>query len=144
MMAGPVTLALGPFAFEAIGFGYQGVKRKLATPWASQQVVDRLEALQWLGPKSDEVSIEGVLFPHEFGGMDTLQGLQGAALAGQSLMFVSLAGRIYGPHVIEGIDEDRTIHDAFGAPKMLAYTIQLRRNAGSAAGAGISNILRLF
>ncbi|CAH1657314.1 Oxidoreductase [Hyphomicrobiales bacterium] len=143
-MAGPVTLALGPYAFTALGFGYQGVKRKLATPWATQQVVDRLEALQWLGPKSDEVTVEGVLFPHEFGGMENLDGLRGAALSGQTLMFVSLAGRIYGPHVIEGIDEDRTVHDALGAPKMLSYSLQLRRVAGSSAASAVSSLLRLF
>lgn len=137
-MAGPVSMTLGPYAFEAHGFGYTDVGRKLDTSWASIDVVDRFEALQWTGPKSETITIKGVLFPQEFGGMDSLDGLRAAAMAGEPLMLVSLGGNIYGLHTIEGISEDRAFIDRSGLPRKNAYTIDLKRfeqTQGSTHGA---------
>lgn len=139
---GPVTLALGPYIFTAMGFGYQEIDRELSTPWASNDVVDRMEALQWMGPTSDEVNIRGVLFPLEFGGMGTLDGLRSAALAGKPLMFASLAGRIYGRHALVRVGEERSHHIAAGTPGRLGYRLELRRHDASGISAGVS--IRLF
>ncbi|MEW6257443.1 MAG: phage tail protein [Pseudomonadota bacterium] len=137
---GPVTLGLGGFVFTALGFGYQGIERRHSAPWASLELVGRPEALQWLGPKSDEITISGVLFPVEFGGMDTLEGLHRAMDAGEAMMFVSRSGRIYGRHVLEEISEDRSLHLVEGLPMRLGYSLSLRRHdAGIGGGA-----MRLF
>ncbi len=91
--AGPVTMALGPFMFRAHGFGYTGVGRKLDTTWAEIETAGRLNALQWTGPRSEVVTINGVLFPQEFGGAATLEGVRLAAKSGMPLMLVSLGGQ---------------------------------------------------
>ncbi|MFT0892963.1 phage tail protein [Pseudochelatococcus sp. G4_1912] len=134
-MAGPVSMSLGPYAFEAHGFGYTDVTRNLDTSWASIEVVDRFEALQWTGPKSEGMSIRGVLFPHEFGGDASLEGLRAAAISGEPLMLVSLDGGIFGMQVINGISEDRAFMDHLGRPRKNAWSIDLRRyeEAGSLA-----------
>ncbi|MEW6258114.1 MAG: phage tail protein [Pseudomonadota bacterium] len=137
---GPVTLGLGGFVFTAMGFGYQDIERRHSAPWASLEVVGRPEALQWLGPKSDEITISGVLFPAEFGGLGTLEGLHRAMDGGLPLMFVSRAGRIYGRHVLEEISENRTYHLVDGLPMRLGYSLSLRRHD---AGVGVGAI-RLF
>ncbi len=67
-MSGPVTMALGPFMFRSHGFGYTDVSRKLDTTWAEIETAGRLNALQWTGPRSEVVTINGVLFPAEWGG----------------------------------------------------------------------------
>lgn len=138
-MPGPVSMALGPFAFEAMGFGYDGLQRRLDTPWAEVEIAGAMDALQWTGPKADTVTIKGVLFPREFGGQASLDGLAAAAEAGQPMMFVSgsaAAGRIYGYHVVEAIDEDRSYIDAAGAARRNAYQIRLRRYDGPAPAPG--------
>nr|WP_234913889.1 phage tail protein [Rhizobium rhizogenes]QCO89356.1 phage P2 GpU family protein [Rhizobium rhizogenes] len=61
-------MMLGGYAFEALGFGYQNIKRKVNTPWVEISVGQALNPQQWTGPTSDEVTIQGVLFPEEFGG----------------------------------------------------------------------------
>lgn len=126
-MSGPIGMALGPFMFRSHGFGYVGVGRKLDTAWAELEVADRLNELQWTGPKSEALTISGVLFPHEFGGLATLEGLRLAAKNGVPLMLVSLGGAIFGKQAIQSIDEDRSFHDRFGAPGKNAYTIEVKR-----------------
>ena len=126
-MPGPVSMALGPFLFRAHGFGYTKLERKLDTSWAEIETVGRMNALQWTGPRQDVVSINGVLFPQEFGGTASLEGLRLAAQSGIPLMLVSLGGKIFGSHAIQKIEEDRAFHDRFGTPGRNAYSIEVRR-----------------
>ena len=126
-MAGPVTMALGPFKFQAHGFGYQGLQRKLDTTWAELETAGRLNALQWTGPGSESVTITGVLFPREFGGDSTLEGLRRAAMAGIPQMLVTSGGQVFGLQAIQKIDEDRGVHDRTGAPARNAWSIELKR-----------------
>ncbi len=131
---GPTPMALGPLAFRALGFSFQDVSRELDTSWAEIEVVDRLNALQWTGPKSDDVTISGVLFPEEFGGLETLEGLRRAALAGRPLMLVTVAGDVRGSHVIQSISEDRSLHTRTALPRRNAYRLSLTRYTAGAAG----------
>lgn len=120
-------MALGPFLFRAHGFGYTGVGRKLDTTWAEIETAGRMNALQWTGPRSEIVTINGVLFPEAFGGAGTLEGVRLAAKNGIPLMLVSLGGKVFGSHAIQKIDEDRTNHNRFGAPGRNAYAIEVKR-----------------
>ncbi len=126
-MAGPVSMALGRFAFQAVGFGYDKLQRNLDTRWASVPVAGRFDALHWTGPQSDAVTIKGVIFPEAFGGLDVLEGLRQAAMAGEALMLATLDGQIRGLHVIEAIDEDRSHINRTALPGRLAYTLRLKR-----------------
>ncbi len=135
---GPSPMALGPFAFRALGFSFQDISRDLETPWAEIAVVDRFDALQWTGPKSDTVVISGVLFPEEFGGLNSLDGLGRMATAGIPLMLVTLAGKIHGMHAIQGISEDRSEHTRLALPRRNAYQIEIRRYTGSIGGISLN------
>lgn len=131
-------MALGPFAFQAHGFGMTGVQRKLDTAWAELETVGRFNALQWTGPRSESLTISGVLFPLEFGGMATLEGLRLAAKNGVPLMLVSLGGAIFGRHALQSIEEDRSHHDRQGAPRRNAYALELRKLGGGLARAALA------
>lgn len=126
-MSGPVTMALGPFMFHAHGFGYTDVSRKLDTTWAEIETAGRMNALQWTGPRSDVVTINGVLFPLEWGGANTLESVRLAAKNGIPLMLVSLGGKVFGSHAIQKVDEDRAYHNRLGTPGRNAYSIEVRR-----------------
>ncbi len=148
-MTGPVVMMLGGYAFEAHGFGFDGLRRQLDTSWAEIEVAQALNALQWTGPKSDQVTISGVLFPVEFGGQASLSGLTAAALAGEKLMFVSgtgAAGQIHGYFTIQSISEDRGFIDRNGSPRRNAYSIDLKRYGGNQATMQtlIGSLLSLF
>lgn len=139
-MTGTTSMMLGDFAFEALGFGYQGIKAKVNTPWSESAVGQTLNPLQWTGPTSEEATINGVLFPEEFGGLSQLDGLKAAALAGEELMLVSgdaAEGVISGIFTIQSIEEDRSYIDHRGQPRRDAYVIALKRpRSDTTASAG--------
>ena len=125
-----IPMCLGPYMFHSLNFGYKGVKRDLSTKWADIATVGGLNRSQWTGGDEDRVTVEGVIFPHEFGGMSVLEGLREAATTGTVLPLITLSGSVYGMHVIEGVNEDQTYHDASGLPRMDVYRIQLKRYTG--------------
>ncbi len=144
-MTGNTSMMLGGFAFEALGFGYQGVKRRLQTPWVDVPVGQVLNQQQWTGPTSDEVTISGVLFPEEFGGQSQLDGIAAAAGAGVPMMLVSgseAEGIIQGLFTVQSIDEDKSLHDARGSARRNAYTITLKRAADDVSSAASSSASR--
>lgn len=126
----PIPMALGPFMFHSLRFGYNGLRRDLSTRWADIPTVGGLNRLQWTGGDDDTVDIQGVIFPHEFGGLAVLEGIRGAAAAGTVLPLITLAGNVYGMHIIEGVSEDQSFHDAFGQPRQDVFRLRLKRYSG--------------
>lgn len=140
-------MALGAFRFEAMGFGYDGVTRRVNTQWADVPVAGVLNQQQWLGPTSEEITIRGVIFPAEFGGQVSLEGIIAAALSGLPLLLVSggaLQGLIHGLYAIQSVDEDRSFHTAFGVPRRNAYAISLKKANQTGPLGGLASILNLF
>lgn len=124
---GPSPMALGSFAFFALGFSFETQARGLETPWAEINVTMRPDAQQWLGEKGESFSIRGVIFDPEFGGQDSLDGLRAAAKRGEALMLVTRAGKVHGRHTINGVSEDRDYIHASGVARKNAYTIELKK-----------------
>jgi len=141
---GPTPIALGAFQFQALGFQMGDLARDLQTPWSEIDVAMRFDALHWTGPKSDAVTIRGVIFPEEFGGLASLHGLAAAARAGRPLTLVTGAGEVGGRFVVMSISEEWGFIDAAGRPRRDAYQIQLRRYASASAGGVLAALTRLF
>lgn len=141
-------MTLGPFAFEGIGFGFDGLTRKIDTSWSEIEVAQRMNAQQWLGPTNEEVTIKGVLFPAQYGGLGSLNGIMEMAKAGEPMILVSGfsgMGTIHGFFTVQSVDEDRSYIDARGVPRKDAYSITLKRYEGRAPGlSAINSFLRLF
>lgn len=145
-MAGNVAMMLGSFAFEAIGFGFEGIKRRTNTPWVDVPVAQTLNQQQWTGATSDELTISGVIFPLEFGGLSQLEGLRSEAFAGEPLVYVSgdmSEGSIHGTYTIQSIDEDGTYYDNRAQARKVKYSIKLKRYGDSDTPVGFTN-LKLF
>ena len=139
-MSGPSPMALGPYAFEALGFSFHGQATDLQTPWAELNVTMRFDSLQWVGPKSDAFSIKGVVFDEAFGGQSSLDGLKTSAQFGMPLMLVTLNGNVHGLHVVFGINEDRSNIRFDGMAAKNSYEIQLRRYTPSGVVGGLLSL----
>lgn len=138
---GAVSMMLGHFAFRAHGLGYQGVQRRIDTPWADVPVAQSLNQQQWTGPTAEMVMIRGVLFPAEFPA--SVSGIVAAANSGLPLMLVSGdadEGIVHGTFTVQNVDEDRSFHDAAGRAWRNAYTLALKRY-GQSSGGGLASIL---
>lgn len=138
-----VPMALGPFMFHSLRFGFDGIRRDLSTRWADIATVGGLNRIQWTGGDDDLVDIKGVIFPHEFGGLGTLEGIRGAAKSGAVLPLISLGGNVFGMYVTEFVGEDQSFHDRLGQPRKDVYRIGLKRYTGGGFSPG-SVISSLF
>lgn len=146
-MAGPSIMALGPYVFEAHGFGFTDRRRSQGTRWAEIPVAGGLNPIQWTGGDGAKEDIRGVLFPLHFGGDATLRGLYAAAEAGEVLPLVTMSGErnIHDMWVIEDIADDHSYVDASGRPLRNAYSISLRAYIGQGdAGFRPMSVLTYF
>jgi phage protein U len=140
-------MALGPFAFECLGFSYNGVDQKINTPWADVAVAQTLNQMQFLGPTSHEVTIKGVIFPEEFGGQASLEGIKAAADMGTLLMLVSgdaLAGSVHGLCAVQSISIENSYHNARGTAGRSSYSISLKKKQDVGIGGIVSSALSLI
>lgn len=146
-MAGPSVMALGPFIFEAHGFGFSDRRHAQGTRWAEVQVAGSLNAIQWTGGDGITEEIRGVLFPAEFGGRANLDGIYAAAQSGQMLPLVSIGGvgNIFGMWVVEDIGDDHAFIDRNGIPLKNAYQISLRSyQSQGGLGLNLASVLTFF
>ncbi len=127
---GPTPMALGRHKFTAIGFHFHELARSLETPWAEIEVAQRMEALHWTGPKSETVTIKGVLFPQEFGGLSTLAALMGDAKAGRIMHLATRDGHLEGRFVVTHVEAEGSLLTDVGTPRKSTYSIKLKRYGG--------------
>lgn len=135
-MAGPKIMSLGPFVFEAIGFGFNGRQSVVDTPWVQTPVAGGPDQLQWLGGRSTTLTISGVLFS-EFGGQASLEGIKAAAENGIPLPLVSLGNfpfNVFGLYVVTRVSEDEEFIDDRGRARMNAYDIALHKRPQAVTG----------
>lgn len=139
-------MTLGPFQFQALGFGYDARSKSQKTGWATIPVAGGMDRVQWVGGDSRTETIRGAVF-QQFGGQTSIEGLKLAARLGTVLPFVDLSSglfNVFGMHVVEEITEDQDVFDASGAPLKNAYSIKLRRYEGSLLNASPLSIVSLL
>ncbi|WP_409560182.1 phage tail protein [Hyphomicrobium sp. MC8b] len=124
---GPTPMALGGFAFRALGFSFNTQEIDLDTPWAEIEVCYRLTALQWTGPRDDRFAIKGIVFEEEFGGLSSLEGIRASAKSGTPLMLVTFSGKVHGRHAIQRVSQERDAIRYDGLARRTSYSIELRR-----------------
>ena len=83
-------MALGTHVFytPAVGIespGFETLQRDSSYTWIPQGRLNAPIAMQYTGPGQDLIVIEGRLFPHFFGGLQTLSDLRNAGVAGKPL-----------------------------------------------------------
>ena len=144
-MPGLSLMALGPFQFQAMGFGFNGRSRSQKTGWAATPVAGGFDVLQWTGGEGRTETISGAIFS-EFGGQFALDGLKLAARIGRPLPLVDLSGsllNVYGMQAVEEITEESDTFDRSGGPLKVSYSIKLRGYQGDLK-TNLQPILSLF
>jgi uncharacterized protein len=78
-----LLMGLGPWRFHSPrGISYNRLTRRYDYRWMPQMRVGRRPAQQFLGPGEEELRIHGILFPHAYGGYDTLTEMRTEAETG--------------------------------------------------------------
>lgn len=120
-----VMMALGAFRFGVNRANYQTFARSAAWRWEKQDRLGRAPALQYLGPDADEISLEGVIYPHFKGGLRQIELMRLVAGAGQPLILVDGLGWVWDRWVITTVEERKSLFLADGAPRKIEFTVGL-------------------
>lgn len=121
------TLALGTFVFQLRTLPLEQLQRSREFRHPTIDRVGARPASQYTGPGEDTVTLSGVM-PIEFsGGMVPVDTLAAIANSGESRMLVTGYGEVLGAYVIVSIEETHRHLLGDGMPRVVDYTVKLRR-----------------
>ena len=128
---------LGSFQFDLPNGVPQTLDRTAAYRWETQDRLLRDPAVQFLGPGSQEITLDGQLFPGFSGRQSTMETLRELANQGQPQMLTDGLGRVYGKWAIKQIREGLGTFAPGGGARQIGFSINLVRyiedNPGQAA-----------
>jgi phage protein U len=116
--------------------GFETLQRDAQFTWVSNDRLSRDPAMQFTGPGEENISIDGRMYPHHFGGLSTIQRLREAGRAGKPLImarFYPLTNPSgYGSEVIGNfvIKRVRTVESKIGSigiAHKIDFTLELCR-----------------
>jgi len=122
-----VMMKLGNYEFSVETAAYEQLTRTTRYRWEKQDHTGVTSAMQYLGPGTDEISLNGVIYTHYKGGLGQINAMRAQASTGLPLELVNFEGKIHGRWIINEIEEQQTVFDIGGQP--LKQTFRLRISA---------------
>lgn len=119
--------ALGLFIFEFATWPFEDLSRRTDWNHAGAPRTGARDALQFTGPGDETVSIAGKLAPEVAGSYSSIETLRAMADEGDEYQFVLGTGDVWGGFVITGMDERRKAMLVDGTPRMIDFTLDLKR-----------------
>lgn len=143
---------LGSFQFDLPNGVPQSVDWDAGYRWEEQGRLLRDPAQQFVGPGSQTITLDGVLFPGFSGKQGTLSDLRNLARTGKPLMLTDGLGKVYGKWGIKNVREGKSTFAPGGGARQIDFSIQLvyyaEDNPGRSAsplsvqpGGGLAGIL---
>ena len=128
---------LGSFQFDLPNGVPQTLDRTASYRWEEQARLLRDPAQQFLGPGSQEITLDGVLFPGFSGRQTTMETLREEAAKGEPQMLTDGLGRVYGKWAVTQIREGLDTFAPGGGARKITFSVQLVKyaedNPGQAA-----------
>ncbi len=121
-----VMMALGSFRFGVASGAYQKLSRSAGYRWTKVPRVGREPALQYLGADTQEITLEGVIYPHFRGGLRQVELMRLQAGLGVPMMMVDGLGWVWKRWVIVSVDETKTLTMRDGAPRQIDFSMRLQ------------------
>jgi len=121
-----IMMALGTFRFGITGGAHQKLSRTASYRWHKVNRAGRSPALQYLGPDTQEITLEGVIYPHFKGGLHQIDLMRLQAGLGIPMMLTDGMGYPFRRWVIVSVDETKTLFMSDGAPRQIDFSIKLK------------------
>ncbi len=127
-------MALGSFRFGMTNGAYQTFSRSAGYRWNRVERIGREPALQYLGPDTQEVTIEGVIYPHFKGGLRQVDLMRLKAGTGLPMMMVDGLGFVWKRWVIVRVEARMSQFLRDGAPRRIGFSLSLKSYGPDAGG----------
>ncbi|WP_259791334.1 phage tail protein [Aliiroseovarius crassostreae] len=119
-------MALGAFRFGMSNDAYQEFSRSAKYRWSKVNRLGRAPALQYAGPDAEEITLEGVIYPHFKGGLRQVDQMRLQAGKAQPLMMVDGMGWVWKRWVITSVEERKKHFMSDGAPRQIEFSMSLQ------------------
>ena len=120
---------LGSLQIKVAPFNAHEVAESGTTDYAVKAVVGAEQPLEFVGEGSNEMTLTGRLFPHEFGGLDELELLRQMRTSGRPQYLIRGDGKPFGWFAITSVSTRSAYLNSHGVGKMIEVTVNLRRAA---------------
>ncbi len=122
-----MMMVLGLFVFALKTIPYQELQLQRQWRHASNGRVNARPVLQFVGPDTDTIMLNGTLMPAITGGNLSMLTLEQMAETGKAWPLIEGSGTIYGMFVIESISQTKRELFSDGAAQQIEFTITLKR-----------------
>jgi phage protein U len=128
---------LGSFQFDLPNGVPQTLDYSADYRWEQQDRLLTDPAQQFVGPGSQTITLDGVLFPGFSGRQTTMEQLRSIAREGKPLMLTDGLGKVYGKWAIKSVREGKGTFAPGGGARQIDFNVQLvyyaEDNPGQAA-----------
>lgn len=122
-----VVMAYGLYPFSINTASFDELVRETQYRHPSHDVVGARPLSQYTGPGDETITINGTIYPSFKGSPLSLDALRAMAEEGKPWPLVSGYGYVFGAYVITSVRETRTVHDTWGIPQKITFTVTLKR-----------------
>lgn len=136
-MTSPI-LQLGSFQFTLPDGVPQTLERVAEYRWGEQERILREPAYQFVGAGSQEITLDGILYPGFSGTQSTLETLRTLAASGEAQMLTDGLGRVLGKWAITRVREGQSSFAPGGAPRRIDFALTLVRYGEDTPGLAAS------
>lgn len=121
-----IMMQLGSFQFGIQTAAYETLRRSTEYQWAEQKRFGKLDALQYVGPGQDKITLSGTVYPEFNGGTKQLEDMRAMAAQGRPLLMVSGLGDLMGRWVILAVGDTGSIFAQAGVARKQEFELELR------------------
>lgn len=120
-------MTLGMFLFGMDSAAYQSLQRSREWRHAATERHGARDAMQFVGPGADTITLSGLLVPELGAKYSALETLAEMAETGETYPLIDGQGRIFGHYAITRMEEEHLSILAGGAPRHVGFRIDLQR-----------------
>ncbi|MGY4888928.1 UNVERIFIED_CONTAM: phage tail protein [Xanthomonas axonopodis] len=122
-----MMMSYGTFVFALDSAAFLQLQRQMSWRHATSERVGARPASQFLGPGDDTVELSGLIAPELTGTRASLDTLRELAADGEPLPLVDGAGVVYGPYLLQTVNETASLFFEDGTPRRIEFQLSLRR-----------------
>jgi uncharacterized protein len=126
MLESLIMLALGSFRFGINRANYQTMTRTAGYRFAKLDRLARAPALQFLGPDTEEMTLQGTIYPHFKGGLRQVELMRLTARSGRPMILVDGLGWVWDRWCVTQVEETKSVFLRDGAPRRIDFSITLQ------------------
>lgn len=129
---------IGPLALDTRPFNADSMSRSGGADLAVKQLMNALQAREFMGEADEKITISGQLLPTKIGGLTELEMAYAMSRSGTPLPVMRGDGKMFGWFAIESVSEQHADLGRHGVGFTVKYSLDLVKVDPDPAGGGAS------